>query len=166
MYLVGKWRKWRIWLPSISLVTHVSLTMGTLEREFHLDDASLGWNISDIFWHIIDRIFALLFLFIILLWLHMSNLNNIMKIDSWVRRGVLGPFSKGLVHRDRPIPRRTFVTSSSSLSQSSFCQSSLQQDSSYHTSLPSCRGLLVLELLTLVFYAGDPCIGVLYIMVL
>ena len=89
------------------------------------------------------------------------------KIDSWVRRGVLGPFSKGLVHRDRPIPRRTFVSSSSSLlSQSSFCQSSLQQDSSYHTSLASCRGLLVLELLTLVFFAGDPCIGVLYIMVL
>ena len=86
----------------------------------------------------------------------MSNLNNTMKIDSWVGRDVLGPFSKGLVHRDRPIPRRTFV-SSSLLSQSSFCQSSLQQDSSYHTSLASCIGLLVLELLTLVFYAGDPC---------
>ena len=85
--------------------------------------------------------------------------------NSLVGRDVLGPFSKGLVHRDRPIPRRTFV-SRSLLSQSSFCQSSLQQDSSYHTSLPSCRGLLVLELLTLVFYAGDPCIGVLYIMVL
>ena len=115
MYLVGKWRKWRIWLPSISLVTHVSLTMGTLEREFHLDDASLGWNISDIFWHIIDRIAALLFHFIIRLLLNMSNLNNIMKIDSWVGTDVLGPFSKGLVHRDRPMPRRTFVTRSSSL---------------------------------------------------
>ena len=66
---------------------------------------------------------------------------------------MLGPFSKGLVHRDRPIPRRTFV-SRSLLSQSSFCQSSLQQDSSYHTSLASCIGLIVLELLTLVFYAG------------
>ena len=89
---------------------------------------------------------------------------NIMKIDSWVGTDVLGPGSKGLVHRDRPIPRRTFV-SSSLLSQSSFCQSSLQQDSSYHTSLAFCIGLIVLELLTLVFYAEDSCLGVLYIMV-